>query len=596
MILVFGGTTEGRVAIKTLDEGEGRYIYSTLGTSQQVECGHGDHISGAMSESDMANVCLEKGVKLIIDAAHPFAINLHNTIGKVAHGLNIPVIRLERIYPVVTSTDVVWCESYADAVGKMVGDGVKKLLALTGVQTLPKLREFWESRDTWMRVLDSKESVDKAVSFGFPSDRLVFYGKDGTRGLIERLAPDAIITKESGKSGGFEEKIAAAQERGVRIYVVRRPKLPENFIVVDGCHGLRMMVERMLPDFYPLHTGFTTGSCATAAAKAALLGLLRGEKVSRISFKIPEGETMWMDVEDVTISQSSATASVIKKAGDDPDVTDKSRIIATVAFSDHGSIKFIGGSGIGTVTLPGIGLPVGDPAINPVPRSMIRHELSALHSGGLDVTISIENGEELATKTFNPRVGVIGGVSIIGTSGIVRPFSHDAFVEAIRREIGVALAIDASRVVVNSGGKSERYLKTMYPDLPPQAFVQYGNAVGDTMQIAQELSVPRLTIGLMLGKAVKLAEGNLDTHSHKITLNRDFLISVALESGCSTMAADAISRLNMARELWRDLSAEDSDLFFPAILKLCHQHCASIYHGELESVLIDDDGNIRFKI
>lgn len=596
MILVFGGTTEGRLAIKTLDEGEGRYIYSTLGTGQKVECGHGIHVSGAMRESDMLQVCRENSIKLIVDAAHPFAINLHNTIGQVAKVLDIPVIRLERVYPEIQDPGIVWCDTYAYAVCEMEKAGVKKLLALTGVQTIPVLRDFWQHHDTWFRVLDRKESIEKAVSYGFPENRLVFYEEDATDRLIEKVSPDAVITKESGNSGGFEEKVTSALQKKVKVFVVRRPKLPEGFIIVEGPHGLRMEIERLLPEFYKLHTGFTTGSCATAAAKAALWGLLKGEELSEVKFRIPEGETMHMDIEKVEIGNPTTSASVIKRAGDDPDVTDKSRITVMVAFAEHDGVKFIGGAGVGTITLPGIGLPVGEPAINPVPRAMIERELKALYPGGLDVTVSIENGEELATKTFNPRVGIVGGVSIIGTTGIVRPFSHEAFVEAIRREMEVALAIGCERIVVNSGGKSERYMKALYPSLPQQAFIHYGNAVGDAMILAQNLNVPELTIGLMLGKAVKLAEGNLDTHSHKITLNRDFLNRIAMEAGCSSETSSIIANMNMAREFWNGLSEEDSGKFLPAILKLCHNHCSAIYHGDLESVLIDDDGNIRYRI
>ncbi len=596
MILVFGGTTEGRVAIKTLDEGEGRYIYSTFSTSQKVECAHGTHINGGMSEQDMLDVCRGNSVTLIVDAAHPFAINLHYTIASVARVLDIPVVRLERIYPEIQHPGIIWTDSYADAVEKLKIAGIKKLLALTGVQTIPKLRDFWQSCETWFRVLDRQESIDKAKNFGFPEDHLVLYEEDSIGSLIEQISPDAIITKESGISGGFEEKVEAAKQYGISLFVIRRPKLPEEFIVVEGRHGLRMEIERLLPEFYKLHTGFTTGSCATAAAKAALWGLLKNEVLSEVSFKIPEGETMRMVIESVTISQSSATATVIKKAGDDPDVTDKSRISVTVALANHSGIKFLGGPGIGIVTLPGIGLPIGEPAINLVPRAMIERELTRMYSGGLDVTVSVENGEELAVKTFNPRIGVIGGISIIGTSGIVRPFSHEAFVEAIRREMEVALAIGCNRIVVNSGGKSERYMKDLYPSLPPQAFIHYGNAVGDTMLLAQQLRVPKLTIGLMIGKAVKLAEGNLDTHSHKITLNRSFLCQVASENGCSTDAMKVIEKTNMARELWTSLSPVDSNRFFPAILQLCYSHCSSLYKGDLEAALIDDSGNIRYKL
>ena len=469
MILVFGGTTEGRGAIEALDEGSGHYLYSTLGDNQQVECGHGIHISGPMTESSMTDICHGNNIQVIIDAAHPFASNLHNTVHTVATRLRIPVIRFERRYPVIRSDQVLWCEDYDEAVRLMTEHNIKRLLALTGVKTIGRLAEFWHNHnnETWFRVLPRDESIECARMVGFPENHLVFYDdNDNTGQLIDEISPDAIITKESGISGGFIEKVSIAIEKGLKVFVVRRPKLPDSFITVDGPHGLRMEIERLLPDFYPLHTGFTTGSCATAAAKAALIGLVYGEKPDTISFKIPEGETLRMDIESIDIHALSASATVIKIAGDDPDVTNHSRITANVAYASHEGIHFIGGEGIGTVTLPGIGLPVGSPAINPVPRAMIEAELSPIYSDGLDVTISLENGEDLAQKTFNPRVGVIGGVSIIGTSGIVRPFSHEAFIDAIRREMEVAIAVGCDRIVINSGGKSERYMKTMYPDLP----------------------------------------------------------------------------------------------------------------------------------
>ncbi|MCM1218394.1 MAG: cobalt-precorrin-5B (C(1))-methyltransferase CbiD [Lachnospiraceae bacterium] len=584
------------MAIKTLDEGEGKYLYSTFGKSQQVECVHGTHITGALTEVDMLDVCRKNEVKLIVDAAHPFAINLHNTIGTVANELGLPVIRLERIYPPMPESGIVWCEDFEDAIKKMEALGVNKLLALTGVNTIPKLKKYWNRHETWFRVLNRIESIEEAQGHEFPKDHLVFYEKHDTDKLIGALNPDAIITKESGVTGGVEEKVRAATANNVKLFIVRRPKLPDNFIIVDGRHGLRMEIERLLPDFYTLHTGFTTGSCATAAAKAALWGLLKGEKLSEVRFLIPEGETMKMDVESVEISESSAVASVIKNAGDDPDVTDKSRITVSVSYNENNGITFKGGAGIGTVTLPGIGLEVGQPAINPVPREMITNELSSLYSGGLEVTVTVENGEELSAKTFNPRVGVVGGISIIGTTGIVRPFSHEAFVQAIRREMEVALAVGCKRIVVNSGGKSERSMKTLYRDLSPQAFIHYGNAIGDTMALANELNVPELTVGLMLGKAVKLAEGNMDTHSHKITVNRDFLCGIAIECDCSDNAVNTISQINMARELWSALTVEDSDRFFPTVLQHCFNHCSSLYYGNLEAVLIDDEGKIRYKL
>ena len=266
-----------------------------------------------------------------------------------------------------------------------------------------------------------------------------------------------------------------------------------------------------------------------------------------------------------------------------------------VSFAEHNGIRFFGGEGIGTVTLPGLGLPVGEAAINPVPRSMMSSELSALYDGGLDVTVSLDGGEELAEKTFNPRVGVVGGVSIIGTSGIVRPFSHEAFLESIRREMNVTLANGCEMVVVNSGGKSEKYMKAIFPGLPQQAFIHYGNAIGEIMKIAEECGVNHLVIGLMLGKAVKLAEGNMDTHSHKVTVNRKFLKSLAEECGCSGYSKEVISGLSLARELPSLLNDADAARFFHELLRRCHLHCSEIFKGNLDAVLIADDGKILSK-
>ena len=595
MILVFGGTTEGRIAVKTLDEGVGHYFYSTRGDFQSIECAHGEHIHGAMRHSDMIAFCRANTILLIVDAGHPFASSLHFTVDKVSRELGIPVIRFERRYPSVDYGNTVWCDSFEEVMKVMENAGTERLLALTGVQTIKKLKPYWSSHETWFRILKRDESVEIATEEGFPMNRLVYYDDSSVESLIQTIQPDAILTKESGVTGGFMEKIEAAEGYGIKVFVVKRPKLSDNFIVVDGRHGLRREIERLLPEFYPLHTGFTTGSCATAAAKAALMALLTGKKVRDIDFKIPEGETLHMPVESVMVEGDYAIAGVIKDAGDDPDVTDKSLISVEVSFADHEGIRFFGGKGIGTVTLPGLGLSVGEAAINPVPRFMMSSELSALYDGGLDVTVSLEGGEELAARTFNPRVGVVGGVSIIGTSGIVRPFSHEAFLESIRREMKVALANGCEMVVVNSGGKSEKYMKALFPELPQQAFIHYGNAIGETMKIAEECGVEHLIIGLMLGKAVKLAEGNMDTHSHKVTVNWNFLMSLAEASGCSEGSKAIISNLSLARELPSLLCEVDARRFFPELLRRCHLHCSEIFKGKLDAVLIADDGKILSK-
>jgi cobalt-precorrin-5B (C1)-methyltransferase len=494
------------------------------------------------------------------------------------------------------------------------------LLVLTGVQTIAKLRPYWERHDCWFRILRREESQEKAAQQGFPAERLVYYDEEDEAALIARLQPQAILTKESGESGGFPQKVAAAQAAGIPVYVIRRPPLPDGFELVTGEHGLRKAIERHVPGFFPLRSGFTTGACATAAAKAALLALLGEEVGDTVDVLFPDGETLSLPVADVKAARvglveksvflvagaldrhegsdfasekpPQVSATVIKDAGDDPDVTNGREIVATVAFSDAPGIHFLQGEGVGRVTLPGLGLPVGGPAINRVPRQMMEQNLSALYEGGLDVTISVPGGRELAQRTFNPKLGVVDGISIIGTSGIVRPFSNEAFVEAIRREVEVAMAVGTPMLVINSGAKSEAFLKTRFPDLPLQAFVHYGNFIGETLKIAADLKVPQVTMGIMLGKAVKLAEGHLDTHSKSVVMNKGFLKEVAREAGCSPAAGEAIGRLTLARELWKGLPEEDARLFFPAILSRCHAVCAPVYPGTLSILLLDENGNI----
>ena len=366
-----------------------------------------------------------------------------------------------------------------------------------------------------------------------------------------------------------------------------------------------------MPEFFPLHHGYTTGACATAAAKAALIALLNKEKQTQSSITLPSGELITFPVAETEWEGDSAICSVIKDAGDDPDVTNGSKIVTKITLSKEPAsvpIRFVAGTGVGTVTLPGLGLEVGGPAINTTPRKMIVEELTAVleeyrqsipHNAkttevyGLTVTISVPGGEELAARTFNPKLGIVGGISIIGTSGIVRPFSTDAFIASIRKEAEVAKAIGCTTLIINSGAKSERYLKARYPELPPQAFVHYGNFIGETLKIASSLDFPQVVMGIMIGKAVKLAEGFLDTHSKKVVMNKDFLKDLAHQAGCAEDTIQKIDTITLARELWQLLPAEEQEAFFNLLLKRCHEHCTPLLpKGELSILLITEEGVI----
>ena len=202
---------------------------------------------------------------------------------------------------------------------------------------------------------------------------------------------------------------------------------------------------------------------------------------------------------------------------------------------------------------------------------------------------SVPHGEEIARRTFNPRLGIEGGISIIGVSGIVKPFSEEAFIDSIRKCMTVAKASGSERVVINSGGKSERFVKALYPDLPQQAFVEYGNYIGETLKMTHELGFKAVTLGVMLGKAVKLAEGHLDTHSRKAVMNKAFVGQMLSEAGCDI----DLSHITLARELWEKLPANKLNAFAATIIRHCSTHCNPLLpNGTLTILLIDDNGTI----
>ena len=605
MILVLGGTTEGRIVARILEEAGKPFLYSTKGGGQEMELVHGKRICGAMDEKAMAECCSNEHIGLIIDAAHPFAVQLHQTVAGVAAQLGLPVIRYERKYP-PRNPDFIWCDDYVDAMQKMRQHKVSRLLAWTGVNTIRPLKAFWSEHESFFRILDREDSRRIAMEQGFPTDHLLFYQEESDEDMIRQIAPDAILTKESGTSGFFEEKTHAAVKYGIPVYVIKRPQLSPFFLSVDGEFGLRREIYRLLPGFFDLHCGLTTGSCATAAAKAALYGILYKIELSDMEIQLPSGESVTLPIASVEEDSSGVTCSVIKESGDDPDVTNGCviRVHVQVIEGDGDNepeVCLKAGPGVGTVTLPGLGLEVGGPAINQTPRRMIESELRRLVASSgrkissMIVTVSVDHGEELAKRTFNPKLGIVGGISIIGTSGIVRPFSSEAFVASIRKEIQVAKAIGSPQLVINSGAKSERFLKSYLAslNLPLQAYVHYGNFIGDTVRIAVETGFRKIIMGLMLGKAVKLAEGALDTHSKKVIMNRDYLLHTAEKAHCGTDILSAIRSLTLARELWQIISPEAFPDFYQLILQDCYQSCKPLLQSaNLDLLLISEEGKV----
>lgn len=581
MILVFGGTTEGRKAAETLEESGSTYFYSTKTGEQDIVLHHGVRIDGALTAEDMQAFCREQGVRLIVDAAHPFAERLHLTIAQVSLDLQIPIVRYERIYP-PRNPDITWINDYSELDYILPslsreGQGVGRLLATTGVQSIFKLKHLEELGIKFIyRILNRESSIVLAHQQGATDDQLCYYEDGGMP------SADAILMKESGISGGFVEKVAEARAKGMRIIVIKRPEgFMKNgtWFTVNGPYGLRRIVEKLLPEFFPLHSGLTTGTCATAAAIADTIRLIKGETPAEVPVLLPDGETIL-----VPVGYTDGYAYCIKEAGDDPDVTDGIEVRAKVEPAN--CFEILGGEGVGRFTLPGFDYPPGEAAINKGPREMMRQNIKE----NVRITISVVGGDEIAKRTFNPRLGIEGGISIIGVSGIVKPFSEEAFIDSIRKCMTVAKASGTDSVVINSGAKSERFLKALYPNLPQQAFVQYGNYIGETLKMADELHIPNITLGVMLGKAVKLAEGQLDTHSRKSTMNIGFIQKMLNEAHIEI----SLENITLARELWEKIPRDQLPTFCNVVIRHCETYCKPLLpNGHLTILLISDDGTIH---
>ena len=286
MILVFGGTTEGRKAVEVLEEAGSPFFYSTKTGEQDISLHHGQHIDGAMDAEAMKTFIDKHQIRLIVDAAHPFASQLHQTIAVVASDRQIPVIRYERIYP-PRDPDIIWIDDYSQ-----VPTDIHTLLATTGVQSISKLKWLEEKGiKVFYRILSRESSIILAKEQGATDDQLCFY-EDGNKIDVDA---DAILLKESGLSGCFCEKVAVGRSKGMRIIALKRPELIQEDSI-NGPYGLRRAVERLLPEFYPLHSGLTTGTCATAAAIAATIRLTKGEMPEEVPVLLPDGETIMVAV------------------------------------------------------------------------------------------------------------------------------------------------------------------------------------------------------------------------------------------------------------------------------------------------------------
>jgi cobalt-precorrin-5B (C1)-methyltransferase len=345
--------------------------------------------------------------------------------------------------------------------------------------------------------------------------------------------------------------------------------------------------------------GFTTGTAAAAAAKAACLVLLDRGWPESVPLHLPSGRTLAIRINTLEWDGTAASAGVIKDAGDDPDVTHGAEIFATVRRSAEPGVQLRGGPGVGVVTRPGLELPVGSPAINPVPQRMIRQAVAEAvgEEGGLslEVTIHVPGGEELARRTFNARLGIVGGLSILGTTGVVRAMSTAAWRASVLQAIDVAAANSIGHVVLSTGGRTERFAQALHPQLPEMAFVEMGIFTGDCLKRAAQRGVPRVSVCAMIGKLSKIAAGKMQTHVAGNQVDCAFLAEVARTLGANDEVVLAVAGANTARHVQELIAAAGlSASFARRLCELAAERCAAVVEGRLalEVVLFTFDGQV----
>lgn len=302
----------------------------------------------------------------------------------------------------------------------------------------------------------------------------------------------------------------------------------------EGRRGVKVLEEYVQKGTERLRCGYTTGSCAAGASKAAAVILFSGKSVSGITLGTPKGIVLNLEIHDIKIKNDAVSCSVIKDSGDDPDITNGISVYAEVRKTKAG-ITITGGEGIGKVTKAGLDQPVGEYAINSVPRKMIKAAVSEIceefdYSGGLEITISVPEGRELAGKTYNPRIGIEGGISIIGTSGIVEPMSSRALVDTIRTEASVLREEGARTLLLTLGNYSDSFVRSSMP-FSLEKSVKCSNFIGDAIDIGIEFGFKSILIIGHIGKMVKLGAGIMNTHSSFADGRMDVIVTCAVLAG-----------------------------------------------------------------
>ncbi|MDC0169614.1 cobalt-precorrin-5B (C(1))-methyltransferase [Candidatus Nitrosopelagicus sp.] len=348
-----------------------------------------------------------------------------------------------------------------------------------------------------------------------------------------------------------------------------------------------------------LRTGFTTGSCATASSKAGILSIINQKKIEQTDIILPKRSRLDIKINSCDFTKDSAKCSVIKDGGDDPDVTHGAEIIVDVELTNKiDEIEIDGGEGVGRVTKPGLGLEIGSAAINPTPKKMILENVreageELLKKNGIKITISVPKGKELATKTDNPRIGIMGGISILGTSGIVIPYSTASFAAAIRQQIAVVSSMNDDYVVLTTGGRSEDFAREII-ELPDHSFIQMGDFSGYTIKQCARKELKKAYVAGFIGKLAKMAAGVKQTHVKGGKVDMKFLSELAKRCDAKSETISKILGANTARNVQEIIMEDKVEGFFDQITnETCKQ---MMQHSEgkipVEVILFDFDGKV----
>ncbi len=330
--------------------------------------------------------------------------------------------------------------------------------------------------------------------------------------------------------------------------------------------------------------GFTTGTCAAGASKAAVMMLLKKKRLDWVDIKLPSGEKISLEITGITEGDDFVKCAVIKDGGDDPDVTHGMGIYCTARFSDvPNEVKIIGGVGVGRITLPGLKIPVGEAAINPVPREMIDYSVREIlpQGVGVTVTISVPDGVEVAKKTYNPRLGIVDGISILGTSGVVVPMSEEAWRDAIEQEISILKARGATRASLVFGNYGENYAKK-HLAIPQKKIIKISNFVGYFLEKSVEYDIRKIVFVGHIGKLIKVSAGIFNTHSKVADARMEVLTSHLAMAGAPRQLLLDVYHSKTTDGALSLIKEAGFEYIFKTIANRCSERCFQYTHEQLE--------------